>query len=126
MKTMRQNQDGQALVETVLAIPIILLLFLGSVQMIQIGLAHIVVLDAAYEAGRQAHLDGNRLENGRRVAEEICRCVSSGPTEFSRDDQGKYVVTHHLHSIFPVLKNITIMHQCPWFLFRTFGEEDNS
>jgi hypothetical protein len=124
MKKLFCKSQGQALVETALAIPILFLLFMGCVQIVQIGLAHVVVLDAAYEAGRQAHMDGNRLDRGRQVAIEICRGVSSGLTEFSLDGHGFYSVTHHLHSIVPIIKNIKITHVCPPFLFRTFGEAE--
>ena len=97
--------------EAAFAIPVAVLLFAGCIQLIQIGLAHVIVLDAAYEAGRQAALDGSHAGNAQRVAADICRVVSSGATEFRAED-GVYTVTHHLRSIFPIVKNITVTKRC--------------
>jgi len=118
MRNLLKDQRGQAMVEAAVAIPIALLLFAGCIQFVQIGLAHIVVMEAAYEAGRQASLDQDQTGNAQRVAAEICRSLSSGTTVF-QIDRGQYAVTHHLNSIFPILKNITVSHSCPQTLFLT-------
>lgn len=100
------------MVEAAIAIPVAVLLFAGCIQLLQIGLAHIVVLDAAYEAGRRAALDDSQTDNAARLAADICRVVSPGATEF-RQENGAYTVTHHLRSIFPLVKNITVTQRCP-------------
>ena len=45
------------MLEAAFAIPVLMLLFAGCVQLLQVGIAHIVVMEAAYEAGRQAVMD---------------------------------------------------------------------
>jgi TadE-like protein len=111
-----KEQTGQAMVEAAFAIPIILLLFAGCTQLIQIGIANIVVRVAVYEGARQAHMDGGELGNGQLVAEDICKSVSSGSTEFT-EENGNYTVTHHLKALLPVVKNIKVDHTCPGYVF---------
>jgi Flp pilus assembly protein TadG len=111
------RQQGQSMVEAAFAIPILLLLFAGCVQLVQIGVAHIVVRVAAYEAARQTYLASGNLANGRQVAMEICRTLSPGQTEYTLGQRG-YQVTHHLQAIFPVIKNVEITYSCPGFVFQ--------
>lgn len=121
-------QKGQALVEMALAIPILILLFCGCMQLVHIGIAHIVVRDAAFEAGRSAVMNQNNLSRGEAIAQQICRKVSSGATTFEMASLGgnshEYVVTHYLHPIFPVINNIEVKHSCPDFLFDTGAREE--
>jgi hypothetical protein len=114
------HTDGQAMVEAAIAIPIAVLLFAGCVQLLQIGIAHIVVMDAAYEAGRQAFLDQGAMDRATQVAGEICRAVSPGATEL-KFENGQFIVTHHLQTLFPVLKNLGVSHSCPAYVFRADG-----
>lgn len=123
MRPRRGSELGQAAVEAAVALPIAVLLFCGCVQLVQFGLAHIVVQEAAFEAGRQAALDKNGTGNAQRVAAEICSRISTGPTEFQIDN-GVFVVTHHLHSFLKILPDFAITHRCPPFIFDT-GEGNN-
>ena len=116
-----KQQAGQSMVEAAFAIPIVLLLFAGCAQLIQIGIANIVVRIAVYEGARQAHMDGGKLGNGQRVAEDICKGVSSGTTEFTSENRN-YPVTHQLKALFPVVKNIKVDHTCPGYVFEA-GEK---
>jgi hypothetical protein len=117
-----RGQKGQALVEAAVAIPIVVLLFAGCVQLLQIGAAHIIVLDAVFEAGRQAAMDGGN-DNAQRVAGEICRTISAGATEFTADNF-QYQVTHHLAAFFPIVKNVVISHACLRTCFDTSREHN--
>jgi hypothetical protein len=116
MPTIIRSLKAQAMVETAFAIPILVLLFAGCVQMIQIGIAHIVVMEAAYEANRQLVMDAGNPANAQRVAAEICRSLSSGPTVY---DKNQAAVTHQLKSIFPIVKQIKITHVCSPRIFQT-------
>ncbi len=118
MLNLKRDQKGQLLIEAAVALPILIILFMGCVQLVQIGIAHIVVQDAVYEAGRQAWMDQGDTVNAGRVAGEICRSLSPGRTEFVCQRQW-YIVTHHLKPIFAVIKNIKVRHTCPAHLFRT-------
>lgn len=109
---------AQAMVEAALAVPILILLFAGCVQLLQIGIGHIVVMEAAYEANRQVVLDLGKTDNALRVAQEICRTISPGLTEYDRDHA---TVIHHLRAIFPVIKKIDIVHSCSP---RIFGSDE--
>jgi len=116
IENIQKNQKAQAMVETAFTIPILVLLFAGCVQLIQIGVANVVVYVAVYEAARQAHMDERNLSNGQKVAEEICRAISKGDTEF-KFENSYYTVTHHLQPIIPVVKKIRIAHMCPDYIF---------
>ncbi len=125
MPELCRNQQGQALAEAALAIPILVLLFMGCLQFLQIGLAHIVVMEAVFEAGRQAYLDQGDPRNGQKVAAEICGSVSPGRTEFVVDPANAartYTVIHDLKALFPIIRNVHIKHSCPEYVFRTEGE----
>lgn len=121
MSTPRGSGLGQAAVEAAVAIPIAVLLFCGCVQLVQIGLAHLVVLDAVYEAGRQAALDDDQTANAQRVASDICRSISPGETTF-RVVPGVYSVTHRLHPLFPVVPQLAISHRCLKDVFCARGD----
>jgi Na+/H+-translocating membrane pyrophosphatase len=86
------------------------------VQLLQIGLGHVVVMEAAYEANRQVVLDQGNTDNAQRVAREICSAISSGATEYNKDSA---TVIHHLKAIFPIVKSIDIAHACSPYLFST-------
>ncbi|MCK5218886.1 pilus assembly protein [bacterium] len=118
MLNLKSDQRGQLLIETAVALPILIILFMGCVQLVQIGIAHIVVLDAVYEAGRQAGMDQGDTVNAGRVAGEICRSLGPGTTEFICQKQS-YIVTHYLKPLFAVVKNVKVRHACPVYLFRT-------
>jgi hypothetical protein len=119
------RQKGEVLVETALAVPLVLAIFAGCAQIVQIGLAHIVVREATYEAGRQYWMD-NSSGNAGRVAAEICSRLSSGRTVFAYDAAtGLCTVTHQLNSLFSIVKNIKISHSLPAGVFRTEQEEDD-
>jgi len=112
-----RRQKGQAMVEAAFALPIVLLLFGGCLQLIQIGISTIVVKVAVYEAARQAHMDKQDLGNGRQVAQEICKTLSSGATEFDYED-GAYRVVHHLNALIPVIGDVAITQKVPGYLFQ--------
>lgn len=122
MRTPHRSGLGQAAVESAVAIPIAVLLFCGCVQLVQIGLAHLVVLDAVYEAGRQAAMDNDQPGNAQRVAAEICRFVSPGATTF-RVTSGSYTVTHRLRPLFPVVPQLVISHRCLKDVFCARGDD---
>ncbi len=107
---------AQAMVETAFALPVLVLLLAGCVQVLQIAVAHIVVLDAAYEANRQYVLDQRRAEGACRTAQHICRALGPGVTEYSPI---RSQVTHYLKPLFPMFSTIKIQHDCMWFVFST-------
>jgi hypothetical protein len=120
MRRLLRGQKAQSVVETAFAVPILVILFMGCVQLIQIGIGQIVVMVAAYEAGRQVFLDQGGLTNGQQVAQRLCATVSSGPTRLSAEG-GQYQVTHHLHAWFPIVKNIQLRHAVPAHIFLSDG-----
>jgi Flp pilus assembly protein TadG len=97
------------MVETALAVPVLILLVAGCVQLLQIAIGHLVVMEAAYEANRQVILDQGKTDNALRVAQEICRTLGPGTTEYN---QASATVTHHLRAIFPIVKKVDISHSC--------------
>jgi len=123
MPTLLRGTQAQAMVEAAFAIPVLILLVAGCVQLIQIAIGHIVVMEAAYEANRQVILDQGKTDNALRVAQEICRTISPGATEYDKDTA---TVTHHLRSIFPVIKNIDITHACSPYIFGSEQSADVS
>ena len=112
-----EGERGQALAETLVALPVLLCLFAGCVQFVQIGIAHAVVRQAAFEGGRAAYLRGNDLSAGARVARELCRAVGPGRTEFTLSG-GAFHVTHELQALFPVIQGLRIHHACPATAFQ--------
>jgi Flp pilus assembly protein TadG len=117
------SRKGQSMIEAAVAVPILVVLFMGCIQLAQIGLGQIVVMVAAYEAGRQVSMDDNQTANGERVAKEICAAVSSGDTTLSlTSNPNECTVSHHLRALFPVVKNITLTASCPQHLFMTSGQ----
>lgn len=99
-------------------LPVLLLLFLGCLQLLQIAVAQLVVMDAAYEAGRQAYLHAGQTEPGQAAAADICRSLSPGRTDFGYDpDAGAYRVTHHLQPLFPRVGKPAISYACPASVF---------
>jgi Flp pilus assembly protein TadG len=111
-----RSTKAQAMVEAALAVPILILLLAGCVQLIQIAIGHIVVLEAAYEANRQVIMDQGKTDNAVRVAKEICSAISPGATDY---DLNTATVTHHLRSIFPIIKKVDISHSCSPYIFGT-------
>lgn len=117
LRNISGRQQGQALVETALALPLLLLLFAGCLQLIQLGVAHIVVQVAAYEAGRQAVMDNRAIGQARRVAEEVCRPLGAGRTEITVGS-GRTVVVHHLQTLLPIGREIPVRRSCSFLVFR--------
>jgi len=105
-----------------LALPIVLVLFMGCVQLVQIGVAHVVVMEAAYEAGRQFALDQDPV-HAAQVARDICRPISPGLTEFEPQIRGGRV-SHHLRPVVAVIQNVKITHTCPAKLFQSGQGQD--
>ncbi len=117
-------EQGQALVETALALPLLVLIFLGTIEFVHWSIAQVVVKEAAFEAGREAVLHGDDRNAATRVAQKICSSVSSGKTTFliEHADQPalkRYVVIHHLKLIFPIWPVPSISQAVPAFLFDT-------
>lgn len=118
LRLLFKKNQAQAMVEAALAIPILILLFAGCLQLVHVAIANAVVQVAAYEAGRQAGLDSSDMTRAQAVAQEICGALSKGSTNcFYDPDSGSYKVTHNLKAIVPVLGEIKITHACPAFLF---------
>jgi hypothetical protein len=113
-----RSQGGQAVVEAVLAVPILIMLFAACLQLLHLGLAHIVVELAAYEATRQGTLANMNLSEARRTAEDICRVLGPGKTEVTyQDNPPRYVVTHHLRPLVPIVRELIVSHSLPSYVF---------
>jgi hypothetical protein len=102
----------------VVAIPILIALFGACLQLLHLGIAHIVVELAAYEATRLATLDNMNIAEARRTAEEICRVLGPGLTEvkYQANPPG-YEIIHHLRPIVPVIRELTVKHSLPSYVF---------
>ncbi len=114
----RRSQTGQAVVELVVAIPILIALFGACLQLLHLGIAHIVVELAAYEATRLATLDNMNIAEARRTAEDICRVLGPGLTEVKyQSNPPGYEIIHHLRPIVPIIRELTVKHSLPSYVF---------
>ncbi len=115
---LRRSQAGQAVVELVVAIPILIALFGACLQLLHLGIAHIVVELAAYEATRLATLDNMNIAEARRTAEDICRVLGPGLTEVKyQSNPPGYEIIHHLRPIVPIIRELTVKHSLPSYVF---------
>lgn len=112
------SQAGQAVVETVLAIPILIALFAACLQMLHLGIAHIIVELAAFEATRQATLANMNINDARSTAEDICKVLGPGQTEVKyMDNPPGYTIIHHLRTIVPIVRELKVEHSFPSYVF---------
>lgn len=120
---MIQDESAQALVESAIAIPVLIILFFGCLELIHMGIGHIVVREAVFEAGRMCYLDKEDQQNAERIAKEICSKISKGNTDFYIDEppQGArvYVVSHQIKPIVPVIPSREIKYSVPVFMFES-------
>ncbi|MEW6516614.1 MAG: TadE family protein [candidate division FCPU426 bacterium] len=106
------------MVESALAIPILIALFAACLQMLHLGLAKVVVYVAAYEAARQGTINNMNLNEARRTAEEICGVLGKGRTEVTYDGQvQRYTITHYLQPIVPIVREIKVSETFPAYVF---------
>lgn len=112
------SQCGQAVVEMVLAIPILIALFAACLQLLHLGMAHIIVELAAYEATRQATLANMNIADARSTAEDICKVLGPGRTEVKyQDNPAGYIIIHHLRTIVPMIRELKVEHSFPSYVF---------
>ncbi|MEW6515746.1 MAG: TadE family protein [candidate division FCPU426 bacterium] len=112
------SPSGQAVVESALAIPLLIALFAACLQMLHLGLAKVVVYIAAYESARQGTINNMNLNEARRTAEEVCGVLGKGRTEVTYDGQvQRYTITHYLRPIVPVIREIKVSETFPAYVF---------
>ena len=115
-----KQEKAQTLIEAAIALPVLLLLFFGCMELVHVAVGHIVVREAAFEAGRQASINKN-ADYATKVAISICGKISKGETTFEIEDRENnkksYVVTHHLKPWVPIIPGKEISHQVPDYLF---------
>ncbi len=81
---MNQNQSGQAIVELVVALVVILVLVAGTIQICSMGVSHSgLMMMARKEAGQKAMLDASSFSGPQYIA--ACTPGNDG-IDFSRDD----------------------------------------
>ena len=73
MRPVRRQSNGQALVETALVMPLVLVLSLGVVQVALYAHAQDVVVTAVQEGARLASEDGRSLAEGSQRTRELVR-----------------------------------------------------
>lgn len=117
-----KKEEGQALVETAVALPIVLILFLGAIEFVHWNMARVVVKEAAFEAGREAFLDHDDIGQARLMAKKICAPLGSGETIFRIDHADEpalknYVVSCHLKALFPLWTIPVVTQSVPALLF---------
>jgi Flp pilus assembly protein TadG len=114
MLKLSREQNGQALVEMALVIPLFLLLLFGVIEMGRIGHAYITISNAAREGARLATIGGSDIEireavqNATPTLNSSALTVEITPNQFNRlSGQGVSVqVTYPVQLIIPVITNI--------------------
>lgn len=124
MRQIIKQEKAQNLVEAAIAIPILLIIFFGCVELVHLAIAHIMVKEAAYEAGRQAAIHQDNTHQAETVAASICEKISGGKTRFfikDADNSGpkQYVVSHKKTALFPIIPDQEIKHSVAAFVFHT-------
>jgi Flp pilus assembly protein TadG len=114
MIKLRREQNGQALVEMALVIPLFFLLLFGVIEMGRIGHAYISVSNAARSGTRLATTGGTDLEiqnavyNAAPTLNPSEITIKISPNQYYRkSSQGVTVqVTYPVKLIIPVLSNV--------------------
>ncbi len=114
MMKLRREQNGQALVEMALILPLFLLLLFGVIEMGRIGHAYITVSSAVRAGARLATIGGTDIEiqeavlNAAPTLNSSALTVEVTPNQFNRKSgQGVSVqVTYPVQLIIPVISNI--------------------
>lgn len=114
IRRLRKSEQGQALVEMALVLPLFFLLLFGVIEMGRIGYSYITVSHAAREGGRVATIGGsdlditNAINNAAVSLDPASLTISITPTQALRlSGQGVTVqVSYPVQLIIPLISNL--------------------
>lgn len=108
-----KGEQGQAIVEMALVLPLFLLLLFGVIEMGRICYAYISVSNAAREGGRVASIGGtdleivNSVENAASLASMSLTIVITPPQANRQSGQEVTVnVTYPVQLVIPIISNV--------------------
>lgn len=109
----RQGDQGQALVEMALVLPLFLLLLFGVIEMGRVGYAYISISNAVREGGRTATIGGtdleikNSIENAAPFLDSTSLTISISPLEDYRQSGQEVTVNaaYPVHLAIPIINN---------------------
>jgi len=114
IRKLRKREQGQALVEMALILPLFLLLLFGVIEMGRVGYAYIAVSNAVREGGRVATIGGTDLEIKNSIEDSITSLdsmsltITINPLEADRQS-GQEVnvnVTYPVQLVIPLISNV--------------------
>jgi len=109
-----KGEQGQALVEMALVLPLFLLLLFGVIEMGRVGYAYISVINAAREGGRVAAIGGTDLEikssieNAATSLDSMNLSIIITPLEVDRESGQEVTVdvTYPVQLVIPIISNV--------------------
>jgi len=109
-----KGEQGQALVEMALVLPLFFLLLFGVIEMGRVGHAYISISNAAREGGRVATIGGTDLEvkssivNSASSLDSTNLTITISPIEASRQSGQEVTVnvTYPVQLVIPIISNI--------------------
>lgn len=111
---LKKEEQGQALVEMALVLPLFFLLLFGVIEMGRVGYAYITVSNAAQAGGRTATIGGTDLDinssikNAATSLDPASLTINITPMEAQRQS-GQAVtvqVTYPVQLIIPIISNV--------------------
>ncbi len=114
IRRIHNGENGQALVEMALILPLFLLLLFGVIEMGRIGYAYVSVSNAAREGGRVATIGGtdleikNTIQNAATALDSISLTIIITPLEANRQSGQEVTinVTYPVQLVIPIISNV--------------------
>lgn len=110
----RRGEQGQALVEMALVLPLFFLLMFGVIEMGRIGYAYITVCNAVREGGRTASIGGtdsditNAIDNAAPVLDPSNLTITINPPQGERQSGQDVTIeaSYPVQLIIPVISSL--------------------
>jgi len=114
IRRLRKSENGQALVEMALVLPLFFLLLFGVIEMGRVGYAYITVSNAAREGGRIATIGGTDLainssiKNAAVSLDPASLTITITPSQSQRQSgQGVTIqVSYPVQLVIPLISNV--------------------
>lgn len=114
IRRFQKGEQGQALVEMALVLPLFLLLLFGVIEMGRVGYAYISVINAAREGGRVATIGGtdleikNSIKNAATALDSMNLTIIVNPHEDNRQSGQEVTVdvTYPVQLVIPIISNV--------------------
>ena len=112
-RRLRKGEQGQALVEMALILPLFFLLLFGVIEMARIGYSYITVSNATREGGRTATIGGtdvnitNSIKNAATSLDPASLTITISPLEANRHSGQEVTidVTYPVQLVIPIISN---------------------